>query len=434
MLSLTIFQVGDIHFPDHDALDADVKDSSFPASIVRATTTSELQAATRSLLGELGREPNAVLVISGDLTSRGNLEGYQNCVAFLEEAFLLSDLGKWSPDRVHVVPGNHDVDRVLAQSLPPDDLHSKFDPLSVVWSDHGLDVLATRGPRTTVVSDGDASMHVHSLNSCLGCGEIRALPATLAADLVRELAARGMTDSLLPDVMGDAVDALGETIDAPAFAEGDISDVSSRIRDVAAPHLAVVVAHHNLLQQALPRIDLYTDLVNAGMVRSRLCSLDTPILYLHGHIHSDPVESVVQFAPDRGQLVCVSAPEFRQGFNRIDVFFSDSGAPLGCVVRKFRVREHGGTSEDPNPIRIRFDRYESSMSALAQRVALSLIAQPTCGSLHDLVGLLSDEGGAPMLDEVASALREVEWLGLVEVLNAEKEPKHWRLRVVTSHA
>jgi 3',5'-cyclic AMP phosphodiesterase CpdA len=433
MQRLTIFQVGDVHFPEHNAPDADVKDASFPVSIVKATTTSELQAATRALLGELGHEPDALLVISGDLTSRGDLTEYQNCVNFLVQAFVLSDIAKWDPNRVHVVPGNHDVDRTLTQTFPEEDLHSKFGPLTDAWKAHGLDVLATIGPRTTEIVKDNAQMHVHSLNSCLGCGELRALPESLSVHLVDKLTAGGLPEDEVTRLVKGALDTFGETIDAPAFAEDDIASVYHKIGQAEEPHLAVVAAHHNLLQQALPRIDLYTDLVNAGMVRSRLCSLDTPILYLHGHIHSDPVESIVQSAPDHGQLICVSAPEFKHGFNRIDVYFADSGVPLGCVVRKFRVREHGGTSEDSNPIRIRFDRYESSMSPLAQRIALCLIAQPTCGTVHHLIETFGATGELPDPTDVAAALKEVEWLGLVEVLNADRDPKHWRLRVVTSN-
>jgi hypothetical protein len=155
-------------------------------------------------------------------------------------------------------------------------------------------------------------------------------------------------------------------------------------------------------------------------------------LYLHGHIHSDPVEVVAQAAPDKGQLISISAPEFRDGFNQIDVIFANDGTPLGCVVKRYRVRLHGGTSVEP-PLRIRFNSYESAISTLASEAAIALLSHPHSSSLRDVRKRLRPASRGVTDVDLASAIEEIEWLGLVEILNHERPLHNWRLRVVVQH-
>lgn len=351
MKVLTVLQVGDVHYPDHLGQHADVKDQALDPELVKVATASELQASTRALLAALGESPEALVAFTGDLTSKGDLDQYTRCVDFLDGALLL---GSRDSERIHVVPGNHDVNRTLAAGAPPEDLYSKFTPLAKAWTARNLHVIATDGVRETQLEGEGCSMRAYGLNSCLGCGERRQIPAQLRAALTKQLEDHGLPSAEAVAFTETFADANAEIVDAPAYAEGHVHHVYEGIRESPETSVAVLIAHHNVLQQAQPRFDLYTDLINAGMFRARLSSLDVPVLYLHGHIHSDPVEQVTQDAPDRGQLVCISAPEFRDGFNQIDVAFADSGIPLGCVIRRFRVRLHGGTSvgtrhQDPIP-------------------------------------------------------------------------------------
>lgn len=430
MQTLTVFQVGDVHFPDHNTPGADIKDDRLPQALIEASTASALQGATRALLNAIEEAPGALLVFTGDLTSRGNLAEYDNCVRFLEQAFQLSDATKWNPQQVHVVPGNHDVDRAVAKSAPPDDLLSKFAPLVAAWAAVGLDVLAVGELRHTTITAAPSALNAYGLNSCIGCGERRALPKQLEEQLRVAMTDLGVSDLDIESIITAAIAPNDEVIDAPAYSESVVDDLYQAINGAPATSVAVVVAHHNLLQQAFPRFDVYTDLMNAGMLRSRLTSLGRAVLYLHGHIHSDPVEIVTQLSPDVGQLVCISAPEFADGFNRVDVVFTDEGVPLGCVVQRFRVRLSGGTSKEP-AVRIPFDREELSISPLATTVVHALMADPTCASV-------SDVRKAMALDDLttdaslASALEEVEWLGLVVIMGRDKAARRWRLAVVTS--
>jgi hypothetical protein len=331
----------------------------------------------------------------------------------------------------HAVPGNHDVDRTLAAAAPAGQLFEKFRPLTEAWADEGLAILATDAVRSTRITDGPCSVDAYGLNSCIGCGERRDVPAQFKEDLLQALKDAGSSPGEAASALDAIVAAHAEVVDAPAYAEEHINTVYDSIR--ASPNaLAVVIAHHNLLQQAQPRFDLYTDLMNAGMARSRLGSLEVPVLYLHGHIHSDPVEYVAQLAPDKGQIICISAPEFRDGFNQVDVAFSETGAPIGCVVRRYRVRLHGGTYEEP-PVRIVFRTYESSVSSLAVDIAVMLLGHPECSSLTEVQESLLQDHGELEVDQIADAIEEVEWLGLVEVLNRERRVHNWKLRVIPRH-
>lgn len=430
MRYVTILQVGDVHYPDHQKPHADLKDRKLAPALVEASTASELQASTRALLKAMAEYPEAVLTFAGDLTSKGELEGYEACVKWLAEALRLGPDEDLQADQLQVVPGNHDVNRELAAVAGRSDILDKFLPLSTTWSDLGLAVLASHSPRPLPVGDGDPLVITYGLNSCIGCGERRDLPPDLRSAVEEALRASGVDATHAGDALETAIAHHAEVIDAPAFHEEHIETIYTAIEEQPPESVAVLIAHHNLLQQAQPRLDLYTDLLNAGMVRSRLSSLDVPIIYLHGHIHDDPIEIVSQAAPDSGQLVCISAPEFRDGFNRIDIAFSSNKVPIGCIVHRYRVRLHGGTTIE-QPIRIRFHTYERVLSEAGMSVLEALIAKPNCSNLADLrsesetLNALSD-------NDLASAVDEVEWLELLEVLNRDKAPKSWRIRAVMS--
>lgn len=432
MRRLKILQVGDVHYPEHTKPDADIKDKLLGAELVGSATSVELKAATRALLGAVDENPGALLAFMGDLTSKGSVDDYGRCVQFLRDVFLLNDAQRWSKDQLHVVPGNHDVNRDLAKNAPAGDLFHKFGPLDDAWHAANLDILATTSVRMTEVTSGPCAIRAYGMNSCLGAGERRELPPAVHGALVSAMKEAGVADAESAAVADKLMADHAEVIDAPAYAEEHINAVYEAIRGSEAKTVAVLIAHHNILQQAQPRFDVYTDVINAGMFRARLTSLALPIIYLHGHIHDDPIEDVRQLAPDAGQLICISAPEFRTGFNIVEVHFSDEGTPIGCVVERTRVRPHGGTSTEPS-VRIPFVRYEMAISGVATHLAAHLLSNPSCSSLIGAqLGLR--EGGRPATEaEVADALEEVEWLGLVEVINRERPHRNWRIRVVALH-
>jgi predicted phosphodiesterase len=101
--SIRLLQIGDIHYPDAvREVYADIKDKGFPAGLTSLTHTNPLQAVVRRLVDQ---KVDGIL-ICGDLTSKGNIPEYQKCVQY-----LVDNLAPTSADRLHTVPGNHDVER-----------------------------------------------------------------------------------------------------------------------------------------------------------------------------------------------------------------------------------------------------------------------------------------------------------------------------------
>lgn len=426
MRELTIFQVGDVHYPDHTKPFADIRDGALSAALVAAATPeTELQGSTRALLARLESTAHPILVFMGDLTTKGDLAQYDSCVEFLERAFSLSDAATWQEERLHVVPGNHDVDRSLAA---PGDLLSKFVPLADAWHGHGLGVIATKSIRHTTFEHDDCRLDIYGLNSCLGAGEVRSIPSKMAGQLVTTLAGELGLDASGTSQVEAVLAASHEDLDVPAYSEDDVTEFCTSVTGLPNG-LAVLVAHHNLLEQAQTRIDTYTNLLNAGMTRSRVSALLRPVLYLHGHIHDDPIEVVTQHSPDVGQVICVSAPKFSDGFNEISVVFDDLGTPLGCEINRVRVRLNGAAATD-NAVRVRFARRNVVLSDAAMALAKLLLAKPKISSLDDVIARCTVSSGLKDKDLAAKAVLEAEWYGYVDVLDREHPPDEWRLRAV----
>jgi hypothetical protein len=124
-----------------------------------------------------------------------------------------------------------------------------------------------------------------------------------------------------------------------------IADLLDLTTSLSSDRLIVVAAHHNLLPQRLTRIAPYTELVNSGAVRASLMEAKRPILYLHGHIHTNPVE--VLSMPSGDALVCISAPLAEAGFNILEIVFTRAGIPLVGHVIPWTFDQSGNLRQSP---------------------------------------------------------------------------------------
>ncbi len=334
MKSVRLLQLGDVHYPDAitETL-ADLKDPSFPSGFADQMLLNPLQRVLRTAAKEHQDEAFDGILLCGDLTTRGDVPGYEHCVDWLNKVFSLD---KWKKDKVHIVPGNHDVkrDRIDPAGL---DLLAKFAPFKAVWESRGLPELTVETLRTTRITSAKNSVAVFSVNSSIGCGEKRHLPKSVADDLFVLLAKVVSRDGLEA-----AFSLVGETLDSPGFREVDIDAACASIAQVNRRTVPVFLAHHNLLPQALLRLQIYTEVMNAGHVRSRLSRLERSILYCHGHIHDDPIEIVSGPDNPRARIISVSAPELKKGFNVIKIEYSVTGAPLGCRIRRSQISSRDG--------------------------------------------------------------------------------------------
>jgi hypothetical protein len=88
-------------------------------------------------------------------------------------------------------------------------------------------------------------------------------------------------------------------------------------------------------------------------------TLNKPVLFLHGHIHDDPIEIVNSPMYRNSKIICVSAPLFipiketnikNIGFNKIKIIFGDK-VPIGCEIELHRLN---GAKMERKKERIRF--------------------------------------------------------------------------------
>ncbi|MBI1354978.1 MAG: hypothetical protein GC160_11575 [Acidobacteria bacterium] len=423
MTEIAILQLGDVHYPDEESRRAiDHADDALPARLVEGISPNPLQIVIRAITKLPPRDRHAYL-LCGDLTSRGSVEGYDKCVQYLSDALALTSV---ADSKFHVVPGNHDVDRAAVDHDSPT-YDQKFQRLLEAWRQRGKSLTTTRF-RNTLLRVKSCKSAIYSLNSSIGCGERRFLPAQITTELTALLSEYERQTST-----HEAFTLLGEVLDTPAFLENDISEVTGHIGGLPDSILPVIVSHHNLLPQATPRLSLYAELVNAGLTRARLSRLGRPVIYCHGHIHDTPVEIITN--PDRvsGSLISISAPLLSDGFNVVRVRFGERRTPIGVMLSRYKLDQRTlRISPDQTPIRI-FPTIPGRWQTLAHPSLPGVLARLRSGRLYRLVDAFHAYSKRnPGLREsvFAEVIEEGFWLGLLQVQDHDLDFPHWKIEKV----
>jgi len=415
--SIRLLLIGDVHFPESEGRpEVDHRDAGVSERLSRIAAQSPFTRCLRAIIQFLkNQSPIEAILICGDLTSHGKLEPYKKCaerlVRALKEAGFLN--------KVHVTFGNHDIDRDSARSSPG----SQFEQLADFWRSLGTDVLPYPHHKSIrATAEGGQTAVVYTVNSCLGCGEMRGLPKNIEKDIKAIFSKFEATAT--PE---DAFSLLQEQLDTPLFDDADLSDMCEKVSGMAANELPVVLAHHNLLPQAITRIDIYTEVLNGGMVRGRLSSLGRPVVYVHGHIHSDPVEVVVNPAEQGGECVFISAPLFTKGFTVLDVHCSRAGSPIGLSVTRHELLEHGAVVPRP-PIRIPISKrtglrdsdpnYETVAAHLQERSTIKNIRL----SMNERYPLMSEK-------DLSEIVCEGFWACRLDIMNLDQAPEKWHVSI-----
>ena len=420
MIRTRLLHIGDVHYPDacSERL-ADIKDAGFPPHLVESCSLKPLELVVRKLLSESESGYDGIL-ISGDLTCRGDIGGYEECLRYLRPA-----VESMAADRIHVVPGNHDVDRTAVDGAGRD-FGAKFEAFKRAWERAGLPVLAVDRVRMTdITSPTGGRARVLSLNSSIGCGEKRYLPPEIADEL--EAILKRFAASADPK---DAFRLVGETLDTPAFQQKDLDAMCSDLAG-GTKLMDIVLSHHNLLPQAIPRVALYTELLNAGIARSRLLGLRKNILYCHGHIHDDPIEVLTDPVNPGSQLILISAPTLSRGFNTITVEFGRKGFPLGCIVTAHRLSTRdGGVGHSLVRVPLHAPHIDT-VQRLGNDHVLEVIASLQEDEIRFIEvkkRLQETQSHRMQVATLAETLLEAEWLGCITLRNRELEPEHWHIR------
>lgn len=409
-----VVQVGDIHYSDAEnfASPVDAKDPGFPAALRDSIGTAPLQAVFRSLSHLLDTGAVDFVTFMGDFTTRGDAAALGDCARYIRRLFAEAWPAAGHPD-CKLIIGNHDVDR----RLDPD-TDVRFENINDVLGAAGFAPASILAPCESVLRGDDASeVRIFGVNSCRGCGQLRLLGSIVekhAGPAIRKLMAEGGTS--------DELEELYEQIDTPAIDEHTIAMLDASLSNLGETVLPVICAHHNLLPQAMPRIAPYSELINGGAIRTALLNLDRPIIYLHGHLHTSPIEVIRVPDRTRSAIISISAPLFRDGYNVIEIAFSRDSVPLGCRVIAHRL--------DGSQCRIAassvipaWTAAEGLRLATAQARELMKILDPdkvtTRGDLLVQLGWPSGE-----LDD---ALTELRWLGALEIPNYDRPSIHWRV-------
>jgi hypothetical protein len=429
MRIVSVIQIGDIHFPEsRNAVVGDVKDRGLTENLCEMIVGKSLRHVFRKLATVRAKRDVCGLFICGDLTTGGKLPEYRECVEYLVSNIGLADPKRVPPEHWHVVPGNHDVPRktLKPSSSPFPDL---FRPLEKEWSrQFEAGRLTVERVRQSRLSHEGCSIDLFSLNSCVGCGEWRRIPQTIQAAITDVIASQfqGAEDSI------ETFKTLAEQLDAPAFHQGDITALCEAIESLDRKTVPMVLAHHGLLPQATPRLDIYTEMLNSGMLRSRLASLGRPVIYCHGHIHTDPIEVVSNADKEASKVVIVAAPEAVKGFNLLNVFFGKNEHPIGLEIVKYRLNNDASV-EAGVPIRISLCLQPRTINAtdseLMRFVDACKVEFEPIKQVRDR--LSTGSSPTPNFATLRGRLVEAEWHSLVELENrATDDPKELRVRKV----
>lgn len=332
MLETLILQIGDVHFPSSKNVkyDLDDKDPSFPIGLKDIISRKKLKTVFRSLYSTLEEKTVDAALLMGDLTNIGSLKGFISCLDFITESLQIGE-HKERDIFVGLVPGNHDIDRNLAKTGVIED---KFKLLEKEARKFGIPDFSTNTIKTTSVPKINPRAKIVLLNSCWGCGEREFIPEPFRDIIYNGL--KNLIDKGGPEALGAYYD---RQLDTPAISAEHVASAVKEIASCDAHSIPIICAHHNLLPQHTTRLAPYTELVNSGSLRSSLIDLDRPIIFLHGHIHEDPIEIIS--SPKGGKLISISAPHILDGYNLLRVRHDRKGVPFICYIDKFRFDDGG---------------------------------------------------------------------------------------------
>lgn len=424
MTRISILHVGDIHYPDNKTVQKiDLKDKGLGATLTTALAPHPLKNAMDTLVRVIERDQTVKgLMFAGDLTSRSDVDGYEECVAYLEAT--LSSKTIWSESHMHVVHGNHDIVRDADTSV---DGLARYRPTQASWDNRNLPILHADEVRSILVQEGTASVRIHSVNSCVGCGETRCLP-----DKVRQEIATVMQGMGTSPINPTDFDLIGEQLDTPAFDFTHVTEVASRIED-GPESVHLLLGHHPVLPQAVPRIEIYTEAINGGLVRTALAELRAGALYCHGHVHDDPIE-IVRNVDVGTDIVFISAPLFIEGFNLLTFHFGtdirpgqNSAVPLGCEVIRYRANRAGIIQAQP-PVRIpicRAETFDFLRDDLHRAILKQLTGDPV--RFRSLFNSLLTTRGTLTEPALVEHLSQLSWYRLIDIAARNEEPDHWHI-------
>lgn len=419
---VSIIQIGDIHYPDtsSESTNIELHDHSFPVFLSGGLVGSKMQASLRSVAKEAGARKVHAVCFMGDLTDRGDVDGFGECLKKMHDVFIDDLLALPSPPECLIIPGNHDLVRMNSDV---DDPGLRFREINTLLLERGHHPILVDEPRLVSVSDS-MKISIHGINTCFGCGTKRNMHPIVADHICMALDNLLSSGDISPNERKSMLNDMYD-LDTPAIHQRAIEKMSADIEKLDEQCLVVICGHHNIIPQQIPRISPYTELVNSGMFRSQILGLKRPAIYLHGHIHDDPIEVIKSADQNGGMLALISAPLFSDGYNIIRIEFDEEGVPLGAIVEKFRTTK-AGVCASTGVVSIPFWRDSlSSFGALDMEAKQILGAIQGGGSAY-----YSDIAGSVGIceEKIVDKLGKLQWLGYIRIDNYSLKPSRWIIR------
>lgn len=433
MTKISCVQVGDIHYPEWDPSHYGLDDKD--KALSQATRLRLSFEPLREILDRLRRvalaQSTDAMIFMGDFTSRGlegPLRGALNHFSWLCKA----DRTLESKPRLLLVPGNHDVSRMDALQLGQ---IAKFDKMSQ-WAKESLWYPPPVETYVHVEITGSTGerLHVFLVNTTLGSWERYALPKALQSVIDTGLADDAMLtqqDSLELEAAGaQQVPPLDyyDQLDTPYVSAKCLNELRTAIDAVDRRDAIMVVGHHNILPQQQPRLSSYAEMLNAGFFRHFLLSLDRPIVYLHGHTHTEVAEEIINPRNRLARVLSISAPKVEQGFNEISFHFDGRRAAVGVRILPWRLAADRGNFRAAVDDQV-VANLQNSISLEPSKEARELYAVLPEGrySLDDIVENLTENKhstGSREVDSIALELFFWQWLDIDYI---SKRPADWRI-------
>jgi Calcineurin-like phosphoesterase len=321
---LKIIQVGDVHYPGWGSIRSpiDDKDDHFSPEMKTAVQTDPLQVVLDSFSSRVNLPDVSLIAFMGDITTYGNQDAMRHAFWHLDCLCRNTlSINSETYRRIAIVPGNHDVFRPEAAEVGATRKFKEFNKQADLY---GWLPPPVEDINWHTISVAKYNANIALLNTSLGCWELHQLPKALRPSL------NGKQKIKESDYYGQ--------LDTPYIHSKSLSSIDAAIQDGTISDMFILIGHHNILQQSIPRVSPYAELLNSGQFRHALINEDISTIYLHGHIHCSEISMITDPDKVNARLLSICAPEFKDGFNELTFYINDNKRATAVRIDQFRVQ------------------------------------------------------------------------------------------------
>lgn len=449
MYKFTLLQIGDLHYPDWKTEKApvDLKSNTIAQSIIEDFSDSSLEQVLAGISGRVSKPDVDAIAFMGDFTSLGDAKKLAQAAHHMTHLCRPTLSGRLNRPQLLAVPGNHDVNREAALAEGP---MLKFSNFCNVFASLGWSTPDLSAPvHFDLLGQSQQVVHAVLLNTSIGCWEATTVPAHVWKELngerLNEPPIETEVHSQTPAEVAPAVPRnrapahhyqsrliqYYQQLDCPYFSVEALDAVTQRAADVPESTPILIIGHHNIMPQRTPRISPFGEVLNAGTVRRALLSTNRTLIFLHGHIHQDPIEIISDPKYSKSKIISISAPLISNGWNEISFYFDENARGLGIRIDRQRIDLEGDnpTLRTLSPLFAPLHELrKGTLSNAALELYLSLRKKLKRGEKKTYYISQLANHDLPE-DEAATLSLELFWSGVVHIDNLEHHTTDWRILV-----